>query len=1272
MRKKKLIRTLSATLAAILMVSNPLSVIAGTWQFDGQHWKNVEQSGEVNRGWYSEGVDDWYYLDEDGKMVTGWFGDYHLHEISDGTMGKMDYGWYFDGSHWYFLNTIHDGTFGARVKGWKWIDGYSYYFDAEGKLLTETVTPDGYTVDSNGRWHIDGKVVFTAGKGMSSNHTHEKFEEDVEDTDTSDNTTPPSKPEETSPMVVRAKENVIALDSTTEEGLEELRNVYEGIYDYWTDDNGTPEDPSDDGFQFVVGEDNPLYQYILDGTYVKDSVIYIPACEYFPTGVSLVYQEHNDEYDRAMEYDASAYEVIYTRKAYITDLFEEDISFTFDDFSEEQPVSFVWVPDYSNVEDGEEENTATFAFSRNGEIAAYGLASRSGTSTTTGKEAVKKEADLGAAKTVKGKGFQTQNLTKLYPQVDYSDIGQMGVKIDFDKIVLYDHDGKGSTETDRVVVDGELAMKNMALDGAFDWDFKLSDMLPQHIMGKFSYTEVRDLKVTLGGDLGDLEDVCKTIRKGISNLEGTNVTHNNRRSVFGMDITGVDMSNTIVIGAVGFNLGTKTFKVNIKNIRDQSIKVPMAPTLVAMILMNMDGSISTTVVGQYTYTSYVEKGFNVQKQGYIGTHGSTCAENVGQENYVVSGDRNLNIYDLQAKSATEKNKKPVSEISLTMDGSAEVKVGFGVGASFMFAGIMPAMITGTVGPEADATLNGKIKYSTETGVDFEGEASVNAALVARAAADVNLTAETFAGTPGITGHWDLAEYTLLQFSLTSGKLSGVVMETDFDHDAENNEKLENADVVLKRKHTGSSNSKLFETKTDENGEFELAGVADGTYVLTISKEGYKSYEEEIELDANNDALTIYLDRDQEEASLSGVVSEADDDSDSSNNLKLEGVKVTIEKINSSTQKSAVDYTGEDGSYQFEELTPGLYAIRFECDGFIRIENEVVIPSGGTYYNAMMEAISNDYAGMGIAKGTIINALNAAPVGSGIQLKVRKGVNQATGDLVTTTQTNQNGSYTLELPAGNYTVYLQDIQETKEFMDDSFVIKVMGGFTIDNQNGEMTPILQDEEIRIVLTWGSKPSDLDSHLVGPNGSGDNFHVYYSNQKSGGAHLDVDDTTSFGPETTTIYEMNSGIYRYAVHNYTNRYSNQSKSLAESGAYVRVYRGDSLVVESFHVPSGEGTVWNVFEFDSESGQIIPINTLEYVADPRQVGMVSSYAIRAGRYDTELELKDYEVEALEDAAKDTSDKAKPSNASPSNASPSNASSSNAEYYFKATSSNAA
>lgn len=57
---------------------------------------------------------------------------------------------------------------------WQWQDvngdGISecYYYDDNGTMLTNTTTPDGYTVDSNGAWVVNG-VVQTQASGTASN-----------------------------------------------------------------------------------------------------------------------------------------------------------------------------------------------------------------------------------------------------------------------------------------------------------------------------------------------------------------------------------------------------------------------------------------------------------------------------------------------------------------------------------------------------------------------------------------------------------------------------------------------------------------------------------------------------------------------------------------------------------------------------------------------------------------------------------------------------------------------------------------------------------------------------------------------------------------------------------------------------------------------------------------------------------------------------------------------------------------------------------------------
>ena len=56
--------------------------------------------------------------------------------------------WCQNENGWWYSYT--DGSY--PVNTWKEIDGKYYYFDGNGYMLSNTITPDGYTVGSDGAW----------------------------------------------------------------------------------------------------------------------------------------------------------------------------------------------------------------------------------------------------------------------------------------------------------------------------------------------------------------------------------------------------------------------------------------------------------------------------------------------------------------------------------------------------------------------------------------------------------------------------------------------------------------------------------------------------------------------------------------------------------------------------------------------------------------------------------------------------------------------------------------------------------------------------------------------------------------------------------------------------------------------------------------------------------------------------------------------------------------------------------------------------------------
>ena len=136
---------------------------------------------------------------------------------------------------------------------------------------------------------------------------------------------------------------------------------------------------------------------------------------------------------------------------------------------------------------------------------------------------------------------------------------------------------------------------------------------------------------------------------------------------------------------------------------------------------------------------------------------------------------------------------------------------------------------------------------------------------------------------------------------------------------------------------------------------------------------------------------------------------------------------------------------------------------------------------------------------------------------------------------------------------------------------------------------ISPVMTNlDGMRVVLSWGEKPFDLESHLIFPGG-----HIYFDSKEGTDANLDVDDTDSYGPETVTISKKHFGeSYIYAVQDYSNKGLPNSNYLSASKAKVFVYVGSSLV-RSYSVPAGKrGNIWTVFKLNP-NGEFEDINSV-------------------------------------------------------------------------------
>lgn len=386
--------------------------------------------------------------------------------------------------------------------------------------------------------------------------------------------------------------------------------------------------------------------------------------------------------------------------------------------------------------------------------------------------------------------------------------------------------------------------------------------------------------------------------------------------------------------------------------------------------------------------------------------------------------------------------------------------------------------------------------------------------------------------------------------------------------------------------------------TDENGSFVFPILPKVEIIFIFIIEGYSSGEINVDLSGNDgsEALSpVVLDK-LGTSSLTGKITIADTDTNFGNNMSLAGATVTIERASGVGSFVLTTVSDAYGNYKFEGLATGVYKITVIINGYITVTQIVnIITENSNIQNSVIEAVPDTGDTTGSASGVITDARTGLAV-VGVKVVIRLGLNNTTGEIIKTLTTDAYGKFNAEgLLPGNYTAQVVDdrVLDNEDLRFGSIVIaiKVLGGFTISNQNGTSSNNvgLDIDGMRVVLTWGSTPSDLDSHMEADTNNG-YCHISYANKDELDINLDVDDTSSYGPETTTVSTIYEGTYRFYIFNYSR---DSLTGLSNSGAKVEIYFGSNIPTYTLYVPQGSGYYWNVFTYDSTTGTFTIDNTI-------------------------------------------------------------------------------
>lgn len=187
---------------------------------------------------------------------------------------------------------------------------------------------------------------------------------------------------------------------------------------------------------------------------------------------------------------------------------------------------------------------------------------------------------------------------------------------------------------------------------------------------------------------------------------------------------------------------------------------------------------------------------------------------------------------------------------------------------------------------------------------------------------------------------------------------------------------------------------------------------------------------------------------------------------------------------------------------------------------------------------------------------------------------------------TSVRTDANGNFSVSAMKGGVSLVVA-----------STSTKVSNTVKVGDDESTQTDVTLDDclivgvaPLSVRLSWGLNPRDLDTHVIGPN----NYHIYFVNKGSLAsapfAKLDVDDTSSYGPEIFTALSFPAaGTYHYAVNHFSG-----SSTISASPARVELtLEGRTRV---FVPPAGQtdsDMIWNVFDIIVDASNNITINTV-------------------------------------------------------------------------------
>lgn len=137
MRKTTAKKMMLGIASTCFFAAGSMMAIAGTWQQTGAGWTYLKDNHQYANNELVADNNQLYFIGADGIMKTGFVpvnGVYYYFTPA----GNMQTGWVLDNNNWYYMQTdaAHFGQ--MTVNASQNVNGKSYYFGADGKMVHDT------------------------------------------------------------------------------------------------------------------------------------------------------------------------------------------------------------------------------------------------------------------------------------------------------------------------------------------------------------------------------------------------------------------------------------------------------------------------------------------------------------------------------------------------------------------------------------------------------------------------------------------------------------------------------------------------------------------------------------------------------------------------------------------------------------------------------------------------------------------------------------------------------------------------------------------------------------------------------------------------------------------------------------------------------------------------------------------------------------------------------------------------------------------------------